>query len=140
MVVRKEGIGGNTSRSMREGISTRSILESGRSRLGEWGIIQTFYGRLFFSRLFVRRYFSPYPLFEEDETSSAPGGRAQPPVHKIHNVARTTQRSHGRTADMLAGGLGREGSEDTPLWVCDRCFKYMKDGRSLKLHTVCSDI
>lgn len=53
-------------------------------------------------------------------------------------VARSTLRLHGRTADLVASGLGRElaPSGYTTLWVCDRCFKYMREGIHWELHTV----
>jgi histone acetyltransferase HTATIP/histone acetyltransferase MYST1 len=45
-------------------------------------------------------------------------------------------RSHGRTSDLLAGGLGRTHGigEKSILWVCDRCFKYMADGPTWDVH------
>ncbi|KAG6868159.1 hypothetical protein C0993_007049 [Termitomyces sp. T159_Od127] len=61
-------------------------------------------------------YFSPYPLTEteiEDPTSSD----ATP---KIPGVTKATARSHGRTSDLLAGGLLRgatgPGTEKAQLW------------------------
>ena len=53
---------------------------------------------------------------------------------------RTTLRAHGRTADLVAGGLGRGSAPSgyTTLWVCDRCFKYMREGVHWELHTVSS--
>ncbi|KAI0063101.1 acyl-CoA N-acyltransferase [Artomyces pyxidatus] len=76
-------------------------------------------------------YFSPYPL-SETETEDPPA----PAETRIAGVARATLRSHGRTSDLLAGGLGREhgSGERSVLWVCDRCFKYMADGTSWEAH------
>lgn len=54
---------------------------------------------------------------------------------RIPGVARSSIRSHGRTSDLLAGGLGR--NHAAALWVCDRCFKYMAEGGSWELHVVC---
>ncbi|KAG6856593.1 hypothetical protein H0H87_002684 [Tephrocybe sp. NHM501043] len=77
-------------------------------------------------------YFSPYPLTEtelEDPVTA--------PEAKIPGVQKTTARSHGRTSDILAGGLGRSataGSEKAQLWVCQQCFKYMSEGTSYDLH------
>ena len=93
------------------------------------------------------RYFSPYPLTEteidEHGSASAPG---PPGPHtgssisagRIPGVSRSTLRSHGRTSDLLAGGLGRShgAGEKSVLWVCDRCFKYMAEGHSWELHVV----
>ncbi|KAA1468329.1 acyl-CoA N-acyltransferase [Dentipellis sp. KUC8613] len=75
-------------------------------------------------------YFSPYPLSEtEPDTEPVTAER-------IAGVARATARSHGRTSDLLAGGLGRDhaATERSVLWVCDRCFKYMADGTSWEGH------
>lgn len=89
-----------------------------------------------------RRYFSPYPLVENEvddgkdkEESGGPSSRA---YTKIPGVHRATARSHGRTSDLLAGGLGRTHvvGERSMLWVCEMCFKYMTDGLSWELHKV----
>ncbi|KAG6331645.1 hypothetical protein ID866_7446, partial [Astraeus odoratus] len=108
-------------------------------------------------------YFSPYPLTESEmedptytnacaSTSSpaSPGGKppssapavahkpsksgARPP--KIPGVQRTTLRSHGRTSDLLAGGLTRSHltGDKSVLWVCERCFKYMSEGSVWEMH------
>ncbi|EIW86217.1 acyl-CoA N-acyltransferase [Coniophora puteana RWD-64-598 SS2] len=55
---------------------------------------------------------------------------------KIPGVPRTSVRTHGRTSDLFAGGLTRSHlqGENSLLWVCDRCFKYMSDGGSWELH------
>ncbi|KAG8853540.1 hypothetical protein FRB96_008142 [Tulasnella sp. 330] len=49
-----------------------------------------------------------------------------------------TLRAHGRTAALMAssgvGGTTVAPGEPTKLWVCDRCFKYMRDGVSWELH------
>jgi hypothetical protein len=61
---------------------------------------------------------------------------------RLHGgMLRSTLRAHGRTADLVAGGLGRDSNVplgDTTLWVCDRCFKYMREGVHWELHTVSS--
>ncbi|KAG9310343.1 acyl-CoA N-acyltransferase [Chiua virens] len=80
-------------------------------------------------------YFSPYPLLElEPEESSAVQGRPATPVLKIPNVNR---RTHGRTSDLLVGGIARSclSGEKPVLWVCERCFKYMAEGSAWELHT-----
>jgi hypothetical protein len=84
------------------------------------------------------RYFSPYPLTESeaDELAVTPGSTASQPV-KIPGVHKVTARSHGRTSDLLAGGLGRaHAGERSMLWVCEMCFKYMADCNSYELHIV----
>ncbi|KDQ30085.1 hypothetical protein PLEOSDRAFT_1037788, partial [Pleurotus ostreatus PC15] len=71
-------------------------------------------------------YFSPYPLTEV-ETDDIPVlnvGTMSPSTSasKIHGIARTSARSHGRTSDLLAGGLQRShmSSEKAILWrTCD---------------------
>ena len=79
------------------------------------------------------RYFSPYPISDEEESqhvnSSGP---------RIPGVSRTTIRSHGRTSDLLAGGLHRYNSDGrkADLYVCDMCFKYMADPTSWEAHKV----
>ncbi|KDQ52996.1 hypothetical protein JAAARDRAFT_197783 [Jaapia argillacea MUCL 33604] len=77
-------------------------------------------------------YFSPYPLIETDLDDL--GGSSQNP--RIPGVSRTTLKSHGRTSDILAGGLGRAHAtgDRANLWVCDKCFKYMTEGVSWELH------
>ncbi|KAG6826013.1 hypothetical protein H0H92_001451 [Tricholoma furcatifolium] len=80
-------------------------------------------------------YFSPYPLTESEiddpnaQQSNAP---------KIPGVTKTTARSHGRTSDLLAGGLMRggagQGTEKASLWVCQQCFKYMTETSLYDLH------
>jgi histone acetyltransferase MYST1 len=80
------------------------------------------------------RYFSPYPLTDEEETYQPLAGTGP----RIPGVARTTARSHGRTVDILAGGLHRYHSDGhrADLYVCDMCFKYMADPVSWELHKV----
>lgn len=90
--------------------------------------------------LFFYRYFSPYPLTESEVDELALNqptstGLTQSP--RIPGVHKVTARSHGRTSDLLAGGLGRtHASEKSILWVCEMCFKYMADGSSYELHVV----
>ena len=89
------------------------------------------------------RYFSPYPLIETEmdeppSTSSVGPPGAPLSSTRIPGVSRSTVRSHGRTSDLLAGGLGRSHGtgEKSTLWVCDKCFKYMTEGLSWELHVV----
>ena len=85
------------------------------------------------------RYFSPYPLSESEvEEIAAASATNKLSSSRAHNVNRASLRSHGRTSDLLAGGLGREtaSGQKAILWVCDRCFKYMREGHALELHSV----
>jgi len=92
----------------------------------------------------VFRYFSPYPVTDSETndaaSSSAPRDSSTPagPSQKVVGVARSSMRAHGRTSDLLAGGLNRNHSrlEQSVLWVCDRCFKYMTDGTLWEVHIV----
>ncbi|PCH33078.1 acyl-CoA N-acyltransferase [Wolfiporia cocos MD-104 SS10] len=83
-------------------------------------------------------YFSPYPLTESEaeDQVAAPSSHGPHSGSRIPGVSRSTIRSHGRTSDLLAGGLGRTNvtGERSMLWVCDRCFKYMADGISWEIH------
>ncbi|RPD59449.1 acyl-CoA N-acyltransferase [Lentinus tigrinus ALCF2SS1-6] len=82
-------------------------------------------------------YFSPYPLTEsEAEDAGVPNAQAPPAPGRIPGVARSSIRSHGRTSDLFAGGLGRSHGvgQNSTLWVCDRCFKYMAEGQAWELH------
>ncbi|KIO17323.1 hypothetical protein M407DRAFT_228648, partial [Tulasnella calospora MUT 4182] len=107
-------------------------------------------------------YYSPYPVADDAEapplssTSHPPatgrkgrekerGGSAEggldSPTPGLS--AAPTQRAHGRTADLLAASsVGRPGSsvEQAKLWVCDRCFKYMREGISWELHIKKCDV
>ncbi|KAI5123727.1 hypothetical protein M0805_000320 [Coniferiporia weirii] len=89
-------------------------------------------------------YHSPYPLAssEEDDApaaSAAAGG---------YNRARGSGRSHGRRGIMRGRGRGRgrgrvpvpvpdvrSPQDESILWVCERCFKYMREGSMLELHS-----
>ncbi|KZS90340.1 acyl-CoA N-acyltransferase [Sistotremastrum niveocremeum HHB9708] len=86
-------------------------------------------------------YFSPYPLSEaeadEVPVSALPTPNGNTPASKSSlGLPRTTMRAHGRTADILAGGLGRESvtGEKSVLWVCNWCFKYMREATPWELH------
>ena len=82
----------------------------------------------------LHRYYSPYPLVETEPDD--PASSSSQSYHKIPGVPRATPRSHGRTSDLLAGGLGRHHSGEATLWVCHFCFKYMVDGIPWESHKV----
>ena len=119
------------------------------------------FDKVIFSKWSIRTwYFSPYPLMEnelESEASSTPGPSSTvPPIpttgphtprtlslNTVSRGPRASTRLHGRTSDLLAGGLARErthgpdGKEtESMLWVCDRCFKYMTEGAVWEGHSV----
>lgn len=74
---------------------------------------------------------------EVEDVPVAHGSSSTSHAVKIPGVHKTTARSHGRTSDLLAGGLGRTHvGEKSTLWVCQLCFKYMADGNSYELHVV----
>lgn len=88
------------------------------------------------------RYYSPYPKGDgEPDEPLVPSHKLYDPSvlpTRITGVNRTTSRSHGRTSDLFAGGMGRtfKAGETPTLFVCDRCFKYMTDGRTWDSHMV----
>ncbi|KAH7104682.1 acyl-CoA N-acyltransferase [Auriculariales sp. MPI-PUGE-AT-0066] len=48
---------------------------------------------------------------------------------------RSNNRSGGRTADLIAGGLKRDNVQgERRLWVCNRCFKYMTHSAAYHAH------
>lgn len=112
------------------------------------------FDRVTFGRWSIKTwYFSPYPLLENelDTDAGTPplggasvSGRGGPSATIGPRLPKVSVRSHGRTSDLFAGGLGRhyvqkdrEGRESV-LWVCDRCFKYMSEGAVWEGHCVSS--
>ena len=129
--------------------------------MADQDVVRYFPHRFSFCTIWTRinRYFSPYPLTESEvedpirDATGSPGpsalpsvprGRGRPPGSasnrppKIPGVQRTTLRSHGRTSDLLAGGLTRSHLtvDKSVLWVCERCFKYMSEGSVWEMHAV----
>ncbi|KAI0717529.1 acyl-CoA N-acyltransferase [Cerioporus squamosus] len=95
------------------------------------------FDKVIFGRWQIRTwYFSPYPLTETEAEDAVPNAQAPHAAARIPGVARSSIRSHGRTSDLFAGGLGRSHGvgQNSTLWVCDRCFKYMAEGLSWELH------
>lgn len=82
------------------------------------------------------RYHSPYPLpiEEEDASSSASAGpgrlNGNVSASRGHASKRGNARGRARGHDVNAP------VEESMLWVCDRCFKYMRDGTLHDLHSV----
>lgn len=73
---------------------------------------------------------------KDDETPVDPLAAARTSVAtpRTPGVPRTL-KTHGRTADIVAGGLGRDNlNGEATLWVCDCCFKYMRDSVSWEYH------
>lgn len=123
----------NASRS--QGILIKSGSGGGKLRHGVFIFV---YG-IIYSPLTPNmcRYYSPYPLADDDDTSAS--------VISNRGSSRGTGKGNGRGAQgsKRGGTRGRgrlEGSaspgDDSILWVCDRCFKYMRDGAMLELHLV----
>lgn len=83
------------------------------------------------------RYYSPYPLTEGEEELPASASVNQS-FQKVPGVSRVTTRAHGRTSDLLSGGLLRQYGTESTLWVCHFCFKYMVDGVPWEMHKVWS--
>ncbi|KAG9008616.1 hypothetical protein FRB95_001340 [Tulasnella sp. JGI-2019a] len=109
-------------------------------------------------------YFSPYPTADDDITPPNPSamdvhtlsskrgqssqthpgtespGRGSPAAFQPvpGGPGAPTLRTHGRTAALMASsGVGSTAAapgEPTKLWVCDRCFKYMREGVAWELH------
>jgi len=82
-------------------------------------------------------YYSPYPLTESETDEIPASSSSSQPFNKIPGVARVTGRSHGRTSDLLAGGLLRQHAGESTLWVCHLCFKYTVDGTWWEKHKAC---
>ncbi|KAF9074025.1 acyl-CoA N-acyltransferase [Rhodocollybia butyracea] len=78
-------------------------------------------------------YFSPYPLTENEDAEPALSQGSNPLPNRIPGLTRTTLRAHGRTSELLAGGMGRRGEKEI-LYVCEMCFKYMTDGSAWEGH------
>ena len=116
---------------MPNGTLTWSFLTSGKSNHGEFSVPILSSCSLI---CILLRYYSPYPLIESEPDD--PSTSSSQPYQKIPGVARATPRSHGRTSDLLAGGLGRHHSGEATLWVCHFCFKYMVDGIPWESHKV----
>lgn len=108
-------------------------------RFGKW-LIKTWSVRssndnIHLTNNIICRYFSPYPEEEEASTSTA----------NVRGSARGTGKGNGRGGHGSKRGTGRgrgraDGSlspgDDSMLWVCERCFKYTRDGTMLELHSV----
>jgi len=58
------------------------------------------------------------------------------PFQKLTGVPKTP-KTYGKTSDLLTGGVARQHTGDSTLWVCHFCFKYMVDGVPWELHKVC---
>ncbi|KAG9103342.1 hypothetical protein FRC06_011340 [Ceratobasidium sp. 370] len=97
-------------------------------------------------------YFSPYPSFDDDaETHTRPratpegpgaaqaGGAAPAGAAARSTTAMDLSANTAVTAsNTITGAAASAGSGDATLWVCDRCFKYMRDGTAWELHKASS--
>lgn len=104
----------------------RWISRSGRSRLGELVL-----PRLLCYFSCCRRYHSPYPIARD-------GSDLTPSTFAPNIVDDKMGRVHTRGIEAKPGDKTPQSAskEEGILWVCDRCFKYMADGKSWELHTV----
>ncbi|KAF8603301.1 acyl-CoA N-acyltransferase [Ceratobasidium sp. AG-I] len=76
-------------------------------------------------------YFSPYPSFDDDaDTHTRPRATPEGPgaAAGLSSALPTSASSNNPSA--AAGAV----SGDATLWVCDRCFKYMREGTAWELH------
>ncbi|KAH8120493.1 acyl-CoA N-acyltransferase [Phellopilus nigrolimitatus] len=79
-------------------------------------------------------YYSPYPLasVEEEEMSGVAGSSRHGMTGSSargNHAKRGAGRGRARVPDV------RSSNEGSILWVCDRCFKYMREGSMLELHS-----
>lgn len=86
------------------------------------------------------RYYSPYPLWEtepEDHLSIQSSSNKASPSPGSRSAVNI--RALTRASDLFIGNVGQDdvSTENSILWVCDKCFKYMRDGMSFELHSVC---
>ena len=77
------------------------------------------------------RYYSPYPISmveEEDASTQIKGVSA-------NSAAKRSKNRAGRPLNNTVQPTPEKISPS--LWVCEWCFKYMKDASLLELHSVC---
>ncbi|QRV95579.1 histone acetyltransferase SAS3 [Ceratobasidium sp. AG-Ba] len=80
-------------------------------------------------------YFSPYPSFDDDtephtRPRATPDGSADTAAPAVALSANTATPASTNITSAAVGA----GSGDATLWVCDRCFKYMREGTAWELH------
>ncbi|KAG8759755.1 hypothetical protein FRC11_001485 [Ceratobasidium sp. 423] len=90
-------------------------------------------------------YYSPYPSFEDDaDTHTRPRATPEGPAaaaQGAHSATHPTASGTTPAANHIAATAESTGSGDAILWVCDRCFKYMREATAWELHkasTPCS--
>ena len=85
------------------------------------------------------RYHSPYPIepSDEEDVTSAHGGKNGVSSSK---GASANKRPRARGGKLTSNGQATPEEPLPVLWVCEWCFKYMKDGALLELHSVSSFI
>ncbi|KAJ1303820.1 hypothetical protein OPQ81_008242 [Rhizoctonia solani] len=84
-------------------------------------------------------YYSPYPSFEDDtDTHTRPRATPEGPVTATQGgMNAATQPAAGGTthvANHTTTTTENTSSGDAILWVCDRCFKYMRESTAWELH------
>ncbi|CEL53002.1 histone acetyltransferase MYST1 [Rhizoctonia solani AG-1 IB] len=84
-------------------------------------------------------YYSPYPSFEDDtDTHTRPRATPEGPATAGQGGAHsTTQLAAGGATpagNHITAAAENTASSDSTLWVCDRCFKYMREANGWQLH------
>ncbi|KEP49487.1 putative myst histone acetyltransferase [Rhizoctonia solani 123E] len=84
-------------------------------------------------------YYSPYPSFEDDaDTHTRPRATPEGPAVVTQGGAHATTHlpTGGATpaANHTTAAAESTSSGDATLWVCDRCFKYMREATAWELH------
>ncbi|KAH7334038.1 acyl-CoA N-acyltransferase [Rhizoctonia solani] len=84
-------------------------------------------------------YYSPYPSFEDDaDTHTRPRATPEGPVASAqggaHSATHLTASGATPTTNHTTAAAETTGSGDATLWVCDRCFKYMREATAWELH------
>ncbi|KAL5638939.1 hypothetical protein ACGC1H_003341 [Rhizoctonia solani] len=84
-------------------------------------------------------YYSPYPSFEDDTDThtrprATPEGPAVATQGGAHSATHLTAAGATPAANHTPAAAESTGSGDATLWVCDRCFKYMREATAWELH------
>ncbi|CAE6480511.1 unnamed protein product [Rhizoctonia solani] len=84
-------------------------------------------------------YYSPYPSFEDDtDTHTRPRATPEGPTTaaqgSAHPTAQSTADGTTPAANHTTAAAESAASSDSTLWVCDRCFKYMREANAWELH------
>ncbi|CAE6444086.1 unnamed protein product [Rhizoctonia solani] len=88
-------------------------------------------------------YYSPYPSFEDDtDTHTRPRATPEGPATAVqagaHSTTQLTAGGATPAANHTTATAEHAASSDSTLWVCDRCFKYMREANAWELHKASS--